>query len=125
LLRNISKLTLGARLYDVIYFEVRKPVDITRVWGFRRIKHNDVLVFNFPYNLNKRKITFNPDVYYIKRCIAVAGDTLQIRDGFYSIVGRNETLGVFEYPRFLSKKTEEDFSSDVFRIFPKNNPFNY
>ncbi|MDR3245208.1 MAG: signal peptidase I, partial [Prevotellaceae bacterium] len=45
-----------------------------RLKGYRKVKRNEVLVFNFPYsNHNKLELDFN--VFYAKRCIAVPGDT--------------------------------------------------
>ena len=49
-----------------------------RLPGFSHIKNNDVVVFNYPMEdfrpVDKRE-------HYIKRCVAVAGDTLVIKQG--------------------------------------------
>src|SRR5690606_33161316 len=49
-----------------------------RVPGFREPERNDVIVFIFPGNRD----VVNPDLfqYYLKRCVAIAGDTLQVID---------------------------------------------
>src|SRR5580765_8116217 len=48
-----------------------------RLPGFEKVKNNDVVVFNWPREdfrpVDKRE-------NYIKRCIAIPGDTLEVRD---------------------------------------------
>jgi signal peptidase I len=48
-----------------------------RLFGLRKIQRNDMLVFNFPADLEKN---IEDKQYYIKRCIALPGDTFEIRD---------------------------------------------
>lgn len=56
----VNKVIKGARLFDV--FAVLK---------------NDILVFNFPYQMNRwDSVRFDVMQYYVKRCIALPGDTL-------------------------------------------------
>ena len=50
-------------------------VETRRLWGLRDVKRNDVLVFNFPYS-DWHKLDFDLNVFYVKRCIAIPGDTL-------------------------------------------------
>ena len=38
-------------------------------------------------------VRFDVMQYYVKRCIALPGDTLEIRGGFYKIRGCDEQLG--------------------------------
>ncbi|MGB3075856.1 MAG: signal peptidase I [Chitinophagales bacterium] len=56
-----------------------------RLPGFQKIRNNDVVVFNYPMEdfrpVDKRE-------NYIKRCIAIAGDTLEIRDAEIYINGK-------------------------------------
>lgn len=57
-----------------------------RVPGYSSIKHNDVVVFNFPsedlFPLNGKAKNFPVDhrTHFIKRCIGLPGDTLEIVD---------------------------------------------
>jgi signal peptidase I len=48
--------------------------------GYSRIKNNDILVFNAPYDQFQ---------YLIKRCIAIPGDTLYLQDSLIKINGRH------------------------------------
>lgn len=48
-----------------------------RLPGFQKIKNNDVVVFNYPYE-NDRPVDKKEN--YIKRCLAIAGDTIFIKD---------------------------------------------
>ncbi|MES2590388.1 MAG: signal peptidase I [Bacteroidota bacterium] len=49
-----------------------------RLFGAPEVKHNDVLVFNYPM---EEEHPVDQRTYYIKRCVAISGDTLEIRDG--------------------------------------------
>ena len=49
-----------------------------RLPGFSEIKRNDVVVFHVPH---ESQYPADLRTNYIKRCVAVAGDTLQIKDG--------------------------------------------
>lgn len=53
--------------------------DFKRLKGYSELKRNDIIVFNFPDN-NKE--------FFIKRCVALAGDTLKIEDGNVNINGK-------------------------------------
>ncbi|SEK19990.1 signal peptidase I [Parapedobacter koreensis] len=55
-----------------------------RIKGHRPVTRGDVLVFNAPYHLSD-KIAKNWEIYYVKRCMGVPGDTLQIKENAYWI----------------------------------------
>lgn len=48
-----------------------------RIPGYSSIKHNDVLVFNYP---NDMEHNVDHKTYYVKRCVALPGDTLAIKN---------------------------------------------
>ncbi|HAS41005.1 MAG TPA: signal peptidase I [Microscillaceae bacterium] len=50
---------------------------VRRLPGYSRIKRGDVLVFNFPPD---SKHPLSQKTHYIKRCVALAGDTVKIVD---------------------------------------------
>ena len=51
-----------------------------RLPGFQKIKNNDIVVFNFPVDTLHDDMPFDKKMNYVKRCIAIAGDTLEIVD---------------------------------------------
>ena len=89
----VDKCSKGARLFDVSAALEKKEVKIHRMPGWRKFKRNDVLVFNFPYPGSWDSIAFDVMSYYVKRCIAVPGDTLEIKDCHYRVKGYNGCLG--------------------------------
>ena len=89
----VDKCSKGARLFDVFAALEKKEVKIHRMPGWRELKRNDVLVFNFPYPGRWDSIAFDVMSYYVKRCIAVPGDTLEIKDCHYRVKGHNGCLG--------------------------------
>ncbi len=81
--------------------------------GYSKPKRGDVIVFIFPGNRDQVKAT--EFQYYLKRCVAVAGDTLQIID---------KQLYVNGEPVPLPEKAKIDNSIytpqvDQFRTFPE------
>jgi len=89
----VDKCSGGARLFDVFDAVDGKEVEIRRVPGWRKFKRNDVLVFNFPYPEGRDSIALDIMMYYVKRCIAVPGDTLEIRNCYYRVEGHDGRLG--------------------------------
>lgn len=89
----VDKCSGGARLFDVFDALEKKEVKIHRMPGWRDFKRNDVLVFNFPYPQRWDSIVFDVMSYYVKRCIAVPGDTLEIKNAHYAVRGLKQELG--------------------------------
>ncbi|MEY3342867.1 MAG: hypothetical protein RL090_551 [Bacteroidota bacterium] len=84
-----------------------------RIPGFQKIKNDDVVVFNYPMEDDR---PIDKQTHYIKRCIAIPGDTISISDGFVSInskPAKSQEGGQFMYdviasgpglnPRFIEK----------------------
>ena len=72
-----------------------------RIPGFQKIKRNDIVVFNWPVDtlvhwMDPSKGTdFKPldkKTNYVKRCVGIAGDTLEVRDGYVYINGKQNIL---------------------------------
>jgi len=84
-----------------------------RLPGFQKIKNGDVVVFNYPDEREGRPVDKKEN--YIKRCVAIPGDTLSVIDHLIHINGKPETppeKRQFEYSlvskgRFLGKKLYE------------------
>ncbi|MFD1871139.1 signal peptidase I [Hymenobacter bucti] len=58
--------------------------------GFSSVQRNDVVVFHVPHEQQRPA---DLRTYLIKRCIAVAGDTLEIRQGQVFLSGRPGAIG--------------------------------
>ncbi|SMO48204.1 signal peptidase I [Gracilimonas mengyeensis] len=58
----------------------------TRLPGFRDIERNDIFVFNVPWEVKP----INQKTNYIKRAVAVPGDTISIEDKYLYINGERE-----------------------------------
>lgn len=56
-----------------------------RLFGAPDIERQDVVVFNYPME-EERPV--DQQTYYIKRCVAISGDTLEVRDGQVYINGK-------------------------------------
>lgn len=89
----VVKPLLGARLFNVSATLNGEAVEIKRLPGISSFSRNDVLVFNNPIARNWDKIEFDVMKYFVKRCIAIPGDTLTIENGFYRVKGVTDTLG--------------------------------
>ncbi|WP_024994601.1 signal peptidase I [Phocaeicola paurosaccharolyticus] len=89
----VNKWVIGGRIFNIWKAVEGKDVNIFRLPGFGKIKHNDVLVFNFPYPASWDSIGINLHTYYVKRCVALPGDSFEIKDSRYMVKGYNGTLG--------------------------------
>ena len=73
-----------------------------RLPGIQKIKRNDIVVFSWPndttntmYNDRSKQFTYKPldkRTNYVKRCVAIAGDSLEIKDGYIYINGKKTIL---------------------------------
>lgn len=109
----VVKPLLGARLFDVSAALNREAVEIKRVPGISAFSRNDVLVFNNPIAGNWEKIEFDVMKYFVKRCIALPGDTLTIENGFYRVKGVSADLGNIASQRSLSSLAEHSIENGV------------
>ncbi|MFD1063486.1 signal peptidase I [Winogradskyella litorisediminis] len=85
-----------------------------RIPGFDKIERNDYVVFGQPADTLRDMNDFRPDrTYYkpidkktnlVKRCVAIAGDTLEIKEGYVYINGKKNEL---------PDRAELQFSYDV------------
>lgn len=121
----VAKPVLGARLFDVFASLRGEQTNIWRIPGIRTVKRNDVLVFNFPHPNNWSKIEMHILKYYIKRCIALPGDTLSINKGYYRVSGVKEDLGNFDLQRRLSLLPTSEIDPVVFSAFPYDSIMNW
>lgn len=99
----VNKLVYGARLFDVIDAIEGKEVAIHRMPGLGAIKRNDVVVFNFPYPARWDSIGFDVMKYYVKRCVALPGDTFEIKKAQYGVRRLDAPLGNVATQKELAK----------------------
>ena len=96
----VDKCSGGARLFNVFASLRGEEVSIHRMPGWRSFRRNDVLVFNFPYPEGRwDSISFDVMKYYVKRCVALPGDTLEIRNGYLHIRGLGQPVGYLDGQR--------------------------
>ena len=93
----VNKCVMGGRLFNIGDALEDEEVNISRLPGWGKVKRNDVVVFNFPY-LEQRwdSIAFRVMKYYVKRCVALPGDTFEIEKGHYKVRGCTSALGNVE-----------------------------
>lgn len=108
----INKLKLGGRLFDIYAAADGRSFNVRRFPGYGRLERNDIIVFNGPFTESWDSIAMNMYTYYCKRAVAVAGDTIEIRDGHYRVKGFDKELGV---------SAEQDIVSNYFKDFQKTN----
>jgi signal peptidase I len=93
-----------------------------RIPGFTEVKRGDVIVFNFPAEdlfpnhpdlgpLNIPSVKEN----YIKRCVAVGGDTVQVKEGELYINGKQEVRLPTMSSTFNVQTTAEGFNPKVMK----------
>ena len=104
----VNKWLMGARIFDVWESVAGKRVEISRLPGLEEIKRNDVIVFNFPHRHRWDSIGMDIMAYYVKRCVALPGDTFEIRNGYNKVRGYEGVLGNEEGQRILSHLLSEE-----------------
>ena len=115
----VEKCATGARLFDLPAALAREEVKIYRVPGWRKFRRNDVLVFNFPYREGRwDSIAFDVTKYFVKRCIALPGDTVEIRGGYYHLRGVDAPVGNLQAQAQVAALTEADTMRVVLDSYP-------
>jgi signal peptidase I len=95
----VNKFVYGIRTPDWIGVPFTRAgffVPFARLPGFKKIKQGDIIVFRYP---------LDPNLSYIKRCIATGGQTVEIRDKRVFVDGvefvkppNAQFLSTFTYP---------------------------
>ena len=121
----VNKSIMGARIFDIWEAAEEKEVEIHRLPGFGKVKRNDVLVFHFPYPHSKDSLSMHLLKYYVKRCIALPGDTMGIKYGHYYVKGLNEPLGNVEAQERIALLDKEDARGIVMDTYPWDKYINW
>lgn len=96
----VNKLIFGARIYNNLDSIKNGKLTCWRTRGMREIKHNDILVFNFPKKDDK--LFFKMNYVFVKRCIALPGDSISTINSFYKNNNFSELLGNIENQTILN-----------------------
>jgi signal peptidase I len=112
----VNKFIFGPSTPQVIPF-VNIPLPFYKLPALRDPKQGDVIVFIFPGN--RDEVVADKFNYYLKRCIAVAGDSLQIVDK--RVFVNNKEFLLPEYGQFYPFTRESEF--DRSRTFPRGMKF--
>jgi signal peptidase I len=124
----VSKFHFGARtpmttvaapmVHDSIPFiktksYLNKPqLPYFRIPGFQDIKRNEIVVFNWPVDTvrffrDQSNIHIDKPIdkksNYVKRCVGIPGDSLEIRDGYIYINGEKTQLPDRAKPQYMHK----------------------
>ena len=121
----VNKLVLGARIFNLNGAIRGERVKIHRMPAIRRVKREDVLVFHFPHPHTWKRVEMHIMKYYIKRCIAIPGDTLTIRQGLFSINSSEERVGNCEAQQQIGKLQPTDFPEGIYNAFPFDAAFGW
>lgn len=117
----VNKLEYGARLFNVMDAVQGKQVKIKRLPGWGSVERNDVVVFNYPCPKKWRRIEMDVMQYYVKRCVALPGDTFRIVNGRYQVAGYLHELGNVRaqdrFMEFIKEQNLPDTASGV-RAYP-------
>ena len=114
----VNKTIMGARIFNIWDAAEEKEVEIYRLPGMGKVKHNDVLVFHYPYPHKNDSLSMHLLKYYVKRCIALPGDTMGIREGHYYIKGMDGPIGNVEAQERIARLDKEDARGIVMDAYP-------
>ncbi|WP_456379570.1 S26 family signal peptidase, partial [Lutibacter sp.] len=88
-----------------------------RIPGFQNIKRNEIVVFNWPTDTvrffrDRSKIHINKPIdkksNYVKRCVGIPGDSLEIKNGYIFINGERTQLPDRAKPQYFNTVTVKD-----------------
>lgn len=119
----VNKLAYGPRLFNLFASLRGEQVEIYRAPGFSKVRRNDVVVFNFPHPKDWGKIEMHIMKYYIKRCVALPGDTFQIENGINRVSGFDKPVGNLNAQKRIARKEAKDFIPAVLNSFPFNSQY--
>ena len=113
----VNKFIAGARIYDSYDFSEGVRIQSHRTRGYRTIRTNDILIFNFPINWTKNRIEFKINYVYGKRCIGSPGDSISIIDGYFYNNNYKSFLRVQEQQYRLSQIPDSLLQPHLLRAF--------
>ena len=109
----VDKLIAGARIYNDIDSVNNSNLQSWRTRGIRKVRRNDIVIFNYP--INKKKIAFKINYVYAKRCVALPGDSISGVDGYYKNSNHKGTLG--------NKEVQDEFNRIPEKMLPEKGKY--
>ncbi len=107
-----------------------------RIPGFEKIERNDIVVFNSPadtlFDMNNPNVDRN---YYkpidkktnlVKRCVGIAGDSLEVRNGYVYINGKQNVLpdrAELQFSYYVQPKTTQFNAKQMKDMYGITDPF--
>lgn len=118
----VNKMCYGIRIFDFIKAIKGEDIVIKRYLNTSSIDRGDVIVSHNPYPLVNNKIDIDMSKYYVKRCIGIAGDIIEICDGSY-VVNGNE----YDWCNRSSKIIDLDINvpNDILDTFPYDDNYGW
>lgn len=125
----VNKLIPGPRLFNIFATLHLKQTNIYRPLGLKKLQHNDVVVFNNPYPRSKDTLELHILNYFLKRCIGLPGDSLQIINGIYQVKGFNSSLGNREAQKqlglYLKNSPQNILNECHTQCYPNDSTFSW
>jgi signal peptidase I len=111
----------GSTPYTIPFTSIRIPH--FRIPGFREVRHGDVIVFDWPGG--RDQVEKPIQTWYLKRCIGLAGDSVEIKQRVVSVNGNKLVLP--PHAKFLRSSPEhaEFRNPNIFPIGARFNADNY
>ena len=121
----VNKMIMGPRIYTDYNFDQKgQKLKSIRLKGLRRLRHNDIVVFNYP--LHHDRISFVINHVYCKRIIGLPGDTVSVVNGYFRNNNFDGVLGCAKKQRQLESKDERTLRKyGVYRVAPRDSTFNW
>ena len=107
----VNKLIVGARIYKKFDFSEGAALHSFRLPGFRKVRVNDIVVFNVPQGYDRDKIEFRINYVYAKRCIGTPGDSVSIRNGRFRNNHWSGPIGDTVQQQVLARMPDSLFSA--------------
>jgi len=119
----INKLSYGPRVprsgYEIpwfnIFFYLSSNLDYnsdfsrnSRIWTGNKIKRNDVIVFNQPFNTTE---------FFVKRCVAIPGDVVKLQDTLIYLNNKPiQDKPTVRYDYRVEFKNLKDYKTELIRL---------
>lgn len=121
----VNKLIMGPRIYTDFNFRTNgQELKAFRLRGLRPLRHNDIVVFNFP--LHRDRLSFVINHVYCKRVIGLPGDTISAVNGYFQNNNFKGILGCIKKQRQLEGKNEVSLRKyGAYNIAPRDSHFDW